>query len=113
ENIVDAAVDGDGGKNSRAAARRLLIKATCRAVLDGRGEELHLEVDDLAALLWREVGHRFGVAARCSVGLVQQIEVDRLPPEGFAPVPHHRGEKLQIRRRQRPAEERQLATAGE
>ncbi len=57
-------------------------------------ENACLEVDDAFLL---GVGQRIGrlrMALGCAIGLMTQIEVDRLIGERFATVPHHRAQEL-------------------
>src|SRR5215471_15740520 len=96
KNVIDANVKTFGLDESWAPLRRALVQSAGLVIFDRSCEESHLKVDDFTLLLRREVGDRLRMTARCSVRLIQQIEVDRLIVEGFPSVPHHGGEEFQI-----------------
>ncbi len=84
-----------------------------RPVAEGLGEgDPHLERHDLLPLRIAQRIDLLRMALRRSVRLVGEILVDGHPLQRLPAVPHDGGEEAEVRRRQRPAEERQLLAAG-
>ena len=78
-------------------------------MIDGlRREETQLEVHDLLPHGVAQGIDGGGMAECGAVGLIAQIEMNRLAGERLAPIPHYRCEEAEVGRRQRTTEERQL-----
>ncbi len=111
EGVVDADVELLPGEGSRAAQGPLRVQIAGGDVVDLGREESGLEGHDLLALFGRERPARLGMAFCGAVGLVHQVEGDRLPGEGLAAVPHDAAQEGQVRGRRGAPEERELARA--
>src|SRR5206468_115431 len=108
QDVVDADEERLG-RQRHGTAGCTLPAEVAGVVIDGlRREETQLEVHDL---LPRGVAQGIdgGGMAECgAVGLIAQIEMNRLAGERLAPIPHYRRQEAEVGRRQRTTEERQL-----
>jgi hypothetical protein len=93
QHVVDADVERLPGQRHRATGSALHIQDARGGVRGLRRKEAGLELHDRVPLGRGQRIDPGRMAQRGAVGLVAQIEMNRLTGEGLAAVPHDGGEK--------------------
>src|ERR1051325_6053384 len=97
DGIVDARKERLSGKSQSAAVCVSGVEGAGTEVSFLRGKQAGFEVDDLLLLVRCEIASALRVSSCGVIGLVCQVFENRGRWRRFSAVPHHRGEKAQVR----------------